>query len=788
MTSTDLRTRLYLKKFLTQQQMSENFLDYLLKQTRDVLETSWPSQGVFYGGALSADGPDAFQVSTPLRSTDGSGRLLELAVAESTGIMFENQNTIPYHVGLRFNEIPNGTEVNVRTGVIEYSKLEERIGELGQPNAVVDNGTTLTLTVDAVAEVGVTNAGRQVLVWLKTAAGQADAFYEGTVYFSGGVNKVDTINLLGQATGAASTTPADYYVFLIGPTVRRNTDLSLDPAVVYLGKVTGAGAGSPPVTFTDGRTTLFSDVTVPTIHDELKSFITGGGLITWDLATQTLTWADPVVFRRPNRPTNFSVAADSETLADGEILYIDASGAGGTVPQIKVAANSMPNVATNWPLAMRVGNNVYFRDGSLELKGDASSSTSGRISDITQDLLTFLGATDESDSDPNYPSTVTANTVVTQGDPLTAAISDLNQVVTDLLINQTDNDLTGAKLGETFDTILARLSRSADLPARLWAALIPDTKIRLAATLVMAPDGSGRTVSPIDGLVNTAFVATSVDLTSGIVTGGTVLSEGGVFTIPASTPLMFRRLVFMQKNDGTVDSKFSTEAASVAVLTDAGTILAALSGRPIGYIDLEAYGANAFKTAGSATNVVEGAVGGAFRIINFSGSSTPPTNTREEFTKFVDTGAYTLLSTALAAAVAGDSILVMIDHSEVADIQIPADVRVQWRPGKKTVFTGNFISGGLRLTGARAQAIEANLRFDTSGGGVATGIAVEAADCKVSAYLDWNTSDALGKGVYRSAAGLRSRIEAVVKVTLGTVTTLFDDDSGGAGVVNVIGG
>lgn len=426
MTTADKRTNIYLKKFLPEQQITENFLDYLLKASRDSFAASWPVEGVFYGGALSADGSDAFKVATTLLATDGLGRLLKLDPSEASAIKFENANGVSYYVGLRYNEIPSGTEVNVRTGVIQYATIEERIGELGQPNAVVDNGTTLTITVDSVAEAGVSNAGRKVRVWLKTAKGQADAFYEGTVYFSGGANKLDTTNILGQTAGAVSTSAADYQVFLIGPTVRRNTNLSLDPAIAYLGTAVGAGSGNPPASFTNGRNDLFPPSTITNVHDETKAFLVGGGLIVWDLSTSTLTWASPLVFRRPNRATNLTVAAGSQVLADGQIAYVVSTTAGGTVPLVIVAANSVPDDVANWPMFMRVGNDVHFKDGALELKGDAASTTGGRINDITADLLTFMGATDESDSDPNYPSTSSPSTIVTQGDSLTKAISDLN--------------------------------------------------------------------------------------------------------------------------------------------------------------------------------------------------------------------------------------------------------------------------------------------------------------------------------------------------------------------------
>jgi len=431
------KVNIYLKKFLTQQHMTENFLDYLQGITRDVMADMFPFEGFFYGGVLSGDGSNKFKLSTPLLATDGLGHRLFLSSSEAQGIQFENALGVDYNVGLRYNEIPNLTEVNVRTGQVEYSLTQERIGELGQPNSVTDNGATITFVVDSVCEVGVSNAGRKCLVWLKRAAGQVDAFFEGTVVFSGGQNKITTTHLLGQQAGSVSVAVADYQAFLIGPTVRRNTDLNIDPVYAFVGKVTGAGTGNAPTTFDQtGKTLLLSPGYVGTLSDELKSFLVGGGLITWDLTTQTLTWAATLDIKIPNKPYSFTIAAGSQaSFANNEAIYITLDALGGAKTLTKVAIGSVPDDPHSYVIAIRSGNNIYFRDGALELKGDAASSTGGRINDITQDLLTFMGATDESDSDPDYPSSISPSTVVDNGDPLTTAIDKLNNELIAIIDN-----------------------------------------------------------------------------------------------------------------------------------------------------------------------------------------------------------------------------------------------------------------------------------------------------------------------------------------------------------------
>jgi len=256
MSTGNKKVQIYLKKFLPQQQITENFLDYLHTLILESFAQVWQAQGIFEPDPvvtqiLTSNAPDTFDVTLPLIGTDGEGgHILNLDANEADNIPFENENGIDYYVGLRFAEIPSDTEVNVRTGEIKYTFTQERIGELAEPNTVVDDGDeTLTMIVDSIFEAGVSNAGRKVLVYLKNPVSQADTFEELTVIWDGSNNKIETNSALGQTLGSISTDPTDYQVFAIGLTVRRNTDLRLDPDICFIGIVTGKGSGNTPDTF-----------------------------------------------------------------------------------------------------------------------------------------------------------------------------------------------------------------------------------------------------------------------------------------------------------------------------------------------------------------------------------------------------------------------------------------------------------------------------------------------------------------------------------------------------------
>jgi len=203
---------IFLKKFLSQQQITENFFNYNEDKIHETLFQNFRSQGVFTPSAaasnvLSSSAINTFDIFTPLEGTDDVGHVLNLDPAEGLQVPFENTNAVNYFVGLRFVRIPRETEVNVRTAAIKYTFLEEGIGVRSDPDTVVDDGDeTLTITVDSVTEVGVSNAGRKVLVFLKgDAENQAQAFETLTVIFSGGANKIETATALGQTLGDIST-------------------------------------------------------------------------------------------------------------------------------------------------------------------------------------------------------------------------------------------------------------------------------------------------------------------------------------------------------------------------------------------------------------------------------------------------------------------------------------------------------------------------------------------------------------------------------------------------------
>ena len=430
------KSNIYLKKFLPQDQMTVNFLEYLAARDLENLKLQYPNQGFFVGLGLTGSDPDEVEAATPSITTDGQGNLLKLDPANAKA-KFQNNLGDTYWVGMRYNALERGTEVNVRTGRIEYRTVEDSIGEKAEPNLVVDNGTTLRLRVDSLFEAGVSHAGRSVICYLKNAVSQADAFFVGTVQFIGGFNVVDTTHLLGQTAGLVDTDPTKYWVFASGLTIRK-TDITTDPSYVFFGTVIGAGAGNTPSTIdTTGATPLYGGEVFTTLVNILRSFLTGGGSIEWDLASEQLTLGASLFLRPASVPYAYEISpAVFSSINDGDCGYIELDGVGGVVAITQAPLADVPDAPKFLPIFLRAGNDLFFINGALELQGDSGSTTTGRIDGTTQDLLDYIGASSESDADPDYEGALGGtkkNIHLVQAESLTKSIKRLelrNDVVT----------------------------------------------------------------------------------------------------------------------------------------------------------------------------------------------------------------------------------------------------------------------------------------------------------------------------------------------------------------------
>tara|TARA_R110000868_G_C10973188_1_gene771505 strand:+ start:45131 stop:48415 length:3285 start_codon:yes stop_codon:yes gene_type:complete len=117
-------------------------------------------------------------------------------------------------------------------------------------------------------------------------------------------------------------------------------------------------------------------------------------------------------------------------VADGEVLFIklpesgdrtySGLGSGDTNYQV-VAVADFDRADNNYWLAVRQGTRLYMRG-----YGEFEPGETAQVGDpITQQTLTYIGAVDETDGDPNYSSV----NVLTQGTDLTSGMGELDAAI-----------------------------------------------------------------------------------------------------------------------------------------------------------------------------------------------------------------------------------------------------------------------------------------------------------------------------------------------------------------------
>ena len=306
-----------------------------------------------------------------------------------------------------------------------------------------------------------------------------------------------------------------------------------------------------------------------------------GGDIEWENPTANeLKWSAALKIIAPNRAFDYTVSAQAISILSDEVAYVtlpDVGVAPGGALPVSVVANASylldETNTRNYILGYRSATGkLYFGNGwnGVELESGEKTQLGDGITDA---FLIATGLTDENDPTPPYTST----NIITAGASFTQTISELDAEV--------------------------------ERPLRIYATEpTEDSNLNFTPHQVKRSDGTGRSVASVLGSVP-SFVASSIDFQAQTTAGGTFN-----ITFPASTVGQFRRCAFTLTSTGTLEAVFSAEAASVAALANPGTLF--VLGDHVGWIDLEATDvAGKFKTAGSATDIIENEVGGISRVV-----------------------------------------------------------------------------------------------------------------------------------------------------------------------------
>lgn len=107
-------------------------------------------------------------------------------------------------------------------------------------------------------------------------------------------------------------------------------------------------------------------------RDDRHLVVSGGGTVAWTLSSNTLEWSSNINIVSAITGFKIAVEATSVTLTDGQILYAVITRA----PTRNVTATigtgtQVPNTDTALLLAVRVGDNIYWRNGLMMVDGDS---------------------------------------------------------------------------------------------------------------------------------------------------------------------------------------------------------------------------------------------------------------------------------------------------------------------------------------------------------------------------------------------------------------------------------
>jgi len=282
MPTADRKINIYPKRLLSLTGIKDNFLDFLLRTIEEV------TAGIFIGisGVLDSDpilinsvANDTFEldISQAWRVVVGGGQIIDMSLLNGAGITsaipFENNTGTTYSVGIKYAEVPDGIELNPRTGDPEYPSLKQTYGEVDYPDDVDDQTTYIRVRVNSVTGANEDHSGRTCRVWLVDPVSPIEgpaataAYYEGTIAYASPNNYVDipysgALGPLGQDTsgGPPSQIATEYRVFVEGVTWRNkaNKDLSTDSDYAFIGEITGNGPSATPTVFdTSGQVPVF---------------------------------------------------------------------------------------------------------------------------------------------------------------------------------------------------------------------------------------------------------------------------------------------------------------------------------------------------------------------------------------------------------------------------------------------------------------------------------------------------------------------------------------------------
>lgn len=254
----------YIKSLLGYTDWQTRIIDYGERVSSRILYAIWQTPGLLGAPLALTQGvvgsPAVPGLSIPMAATfrtiHGDGGTTEHSSVQTfdagyTGMLsapFNGAGTVHVYVGAF--KVPTETRAGT-DAVARYSAYKWQVGRMATPDAVAIVGSNLQFTLNtAMGSLwGNSTAPREVTVWLVTAATAVTAQAIQTANATSDGTNVK-VTFIGTTFGKspASTTAADYQVFIKGLHIATSNALSSDKRYVYLGSVTGAAHTASGVT------------------------------------------------------------------------------------------------------------------------------------------------------------------------------------------------------------------------------------------------------------------------------------------------------------------------------------------------------------------------------------------------------------------------------------------------------------------------------------------------------------------------------------------------------------
>jgi len=328
------------------------------------------------------------------------------------------------------------------------------------------------------------------------------------------------------------------------------------------------------------------------------------------------------------------------------------------------------------------------------------------------------------------------------------------------VVNRATLEVIAAQANTQLSVILPEFNSELDVPLRLHASFpTPDANLRIRASVTTTGDGGQKSMPPLGNSIIT-WPNSSINFQLGTTTGGTFTPNtgAGTITLPSSTIGFYIRAGLTLLPSGVVSVEFSAQSSTLVGLANAGTLFNS-TGLPLGWIDLQAVTATTYKTANSASNIIENAPGGVPAIHRFEIATSSPASTQNfaypnVFLSPAGAGNATTFAGAIALLPATGGVIVLMDAITVSTpVSVPHNVTILGRARNATITIAT--GGGFTVAGQDCTFQDLSFLMTTT---ASTGLVVSADDFLMW-RCTWDSSSASSTNIYVNIMANNTDIE-----------------------------